>query len=106
MLRFENVTKEYQNEDGRTVRALDRFSLEVQRGELVVMMGPNGSGKTTSLRILDGQEAPTVGRVVWDMSSSGASSNGRPRVAHVPQDPRSLSFPEMTLEEHLLMAEL
>lgn len=103
-MRFENVIKDFNTEDGRAVRALDDFSLEVKRGELILMMGPNGSGKSTTFRLLDGEESPTKGRIAWDGSVNGR--NGKAIVAHVPQDPRSLSFPEMSLEEHLLMAEL
>jgi ABC-type multidrug transport system ATPase subunit len=104
MVSLENVTKDFETETGRVVRALDGFSLQVDQGELVIMMGPNGSGKSTVLRLLNGEASPTTGQIVWNQDRNGA--NGTPRVVHVPQDLRSLSFPQMSLEEHLLMSEL
>jgi ABC-type multidrug transport system ATPase subunit len=105
MIRLEDVIKDFQTENGRPIRALDRLSLEINRGELLVIMGPNGCGKSTAFRLLNGEESASSGRITWD---NGTSHGRSPRlcVAHVPQDPRSLSFPQMSLEEHLLMAEL
>ena len=51
--------------DGATVtRAVDQVSLEVHRGQFVLMMGPSGSGKSTLLAILSGLLTPDEGRVV------------------------------------------
>jgi ABC-type polysaccharide/polyol phosphate transport system ATPase subunit len=46
-----------------TVRALDDVSFEIEQGESVALMGPNGSGKTTALKILSRVTYPTAGRV-------------------------------------------
>ncbi len=52
---------------GRTqVRAVDDVSLEIGRGELVLIMGPSGSGKTTLLSMIGGLLRPTSGQVVLD----------------------------------------
>ena len=48
------------------VVALDRFSLAVRRGEVVVVIGPSGSGKSTFLRCLNGLEEIDSGSVVID----------------------------------------
>jgi ABC-type polar amino acid transport system ATPase subunit len=48
------------------VVALDRFSLTVRRGEVVVVIGPSGSGKSTFLRCLNGLEEMDSGAVVID----------------------------------------
>ena len=45
------------------VQALRELSLEVPRGSLIVLLGPTGAGKTTTLRIVAGLEAPTSGEV-------------------------------------------
>jgi ABC-2 type transport system ATP-binding protein len=43
------------------VLALDDFSLDIQRGEIVCLLGPNGSGKTTFIRLLAGFMSPSAG---------------------------------------------
>jgi ABC-2 type transport system ATP-binding protein len=57
LLHTEHLTKCY---DG--FRALDDLNLEVAPGEIVGLLGPNGSGKTTALRLLLGFLQPTAGR--------------------------------------------
>lgn len=56
---FTEVSKIYPGE----VKALDRVSMRIPRGEWVAVMGPSGSGKTTFLNLLDGLDRPTSGRV-------------------------------------------
>jgi ABC-2 type transport system ATP-binding protein len=51
-----DLTKQYGD-----VLALDGLDLTVERGELYGLLGPNGSGKTTTIEILTGQRAPTSG---------------------------------------------
>lgn len=48
------------------------LSFEVEAGEKVALMGPNGCGKTTLLRILLGEEAPDSGEVTWESDASVA----------------------------------
>ena len=59
MLALEGVTKRYGE-----VRALDGVTLEVTRGELFGLVGPDGAGKTTSLRLWCGLLTPDGGRVL------------------------------------------
>jgi putative spermidine/putrescine transport system ATP-binding protein len=49
-----------------TVRAVDRFSITVEDGELVCLLGPSGSGKSTLLRMVGGFEKPTSGSITID----------------------------------------
>lgn len=58
-VKFENVTKMYSG--GRP--AVKNLSLEVQSGELLVLIGPSGCGKTTSLRMINRLEEPTSGTI-------------------------------------------
>lgn len=48
------------------VRAVDKFNLNVEKGELVCLLGPSGSGKSTILRMVGGFETPSDGEIVID----------------------------------------
>lgn len=55
MLQFDGIGKSYRSFwGGRTVHALDNFSLSVERGEIFGFLGPNGAGKTTAIHIAMG----------------------------------------------------
>lgn len=62
--------------------ALDRFSLSVEKGELVALVGPSGCGKTTALNVLAGQVTPCAGEV----RLAGPAGEGRAalRGLHLP----------------------
>ena len=62
MLVLDRVGKTYPN----GVRALDGISLEVAPGEILVVIGGSGCGKSTMLRAISGLDTPTQGRVVLD----------------------------------------
>lgn len=69
MIELQEVTKVYPTRSGpRTV--LDRINLTVQPGEKIGILGRNGAGKSTMIRILSGAERPTAGKVRRDMSIS------------------------------------
>jgi putative ABC transport system ATP-binding protein len=64
-IEFKNVTKEYQTGDTK-IKALDNANFEIEKGELVVIVGPSGAGKTTALNILGGMDSITKGSVLID----------------------------------------
>lgn len=64
-IEFDHVVKEYDTE-GVGIRALDEASFTVEKGELAVIVGASGAGKTTSLNILGGMDTATSGRVLVD----------------------------------------
>ncbi len=65
LVRIEDVSRSYGEGEAR-VTALDRVSLDIERGEYVAIMGPSGSGKTTLLSILGAMNPPTTGRLLVD----------------------------------------
>ena len=69
MIALQHVTKQYPTRDGQ-VTVLDQVNLTVGRGEKVGILGRNGAGKSTMIRLISGAEAPTSGRIRRDMSVS------------------------------------
>ena len=65
ILEARQLTKSYTIGD-RQVPVIDSVSLQVARGEFVVIAGRSGSGKTTLLSLLSGLDRPTAGRVIMD----------------------------------------
>lgn len=61
-IEFKNVDKEYKTGEV-TIKALDNTNFEIDKGELVVIVGPSGAGKTTTLNILGGMDNATRGKV-------------------------------------------
>ncbi len=64
-IEFNNVIKEYKMGEV-TIKALDNTNFKIEKGELVVIVGPSGAGKTTSLNILGGMDTTTKGTVIVD----------------------------------------
>ncbi len=64
-IEFKNVKKEYKMGEV-TIKALDNTNFTIEKGELVVIVGPSGAGKTTCLNILGGMDTPTSGDVIVD----------------------------------------
>jgi putative ABC transport system ATP-binding protein len=62
---FENIRKEYKIGDVK-IMAVDSCSFSIEKGELVVILGPSGAGKTTVLNLLGGMDSPTSGNIVVD----------------------------------------
>ena len=61
-IEFKNVVKEYKMGEV-TIKALDNTNFSIDKGELVVIVGPSGAGKTTTLNILGGMDKATSGQI-------------------------------------------
>jgi len=83
------------------VTAVDRLSLKVAEGELVVLLGGSGSGKTTTLKMVNRLIEPTSGRVLIDGDDAGAipAHELRRRIGYVFQ--RVGLFPHMTIGDNV-----
>jgi NitT/TauT family transport system ATP-binding protein len=70
-LELRDVSRDYIR-PGRMVKALDRVSLKIERGQFICLVGPSGCGKTTILHMLAGLDKPTAGMVL----ANGAQVSG------------------------------
>lgn len=64
IIRISHVYKSY-----GAIKALKNFSLRVNQGEVVGILGPNGSGKTSALSVILGVTIPNDGEVTWSLSN-------------------------------------
>ncbi len=64
-IELKNVNKEYQMGEIK-IKALTNVSFEIEKGELVVILGPSGAGKTTVLNILGGMDSADSGKIIID----------------------------------------
>src|SRR5580704_3516625 len=81
-----NLSKVYRDFWGRQkVRALKALDLEVRRGEIFGLLGPNGSGKTTTIKLLLGLLFPTSGQaLVFGKDASDVTKNER--IGYLPEE--------------------
>ncbi|MDR1507204.1 MAG: ABC transporter ATP-binding protein [Treponema sp.] len=89
--RIDSLGKTYAPE-GKTVRALDGFSLEIEGGSFAAVVGKSGCGKTTLLKCVAGLEQPDRGKVIFRGGKIGIMF----------QDPRL--FPWLTVKGNLALA--
>ncbi len=103
MIRLENVSKSYNN----GVHALRDINLTIEDGEFVYIIGPTGSGKSTLIKLLDGEEIPDQGRVLVNDVDVGKLRHSkvpfyRRSIGVVFQDSRLL--PHLTIFENISFA--
>jgi ABC-2 type transport system ATP-binding protein len=92
----QNITKYY-----GAHAAVQGISFQINKGEVVGLLGLNGAGKTTTLRILSGLIVPTSGNIVIDGVDVAASGEDiRSRIGFLPETPPL--YPEMTVEDFLV----
>ena len=85
---------------GGAVPAVRGLSFEVRRGELFGIVGPDGAGKTTTLRMLAGVLAPTAGdALVRGVSIARQPERAKPHLAYMPQ--RFGLYDDLTVRENL-----
>lgn len=99
MLEFKQVSAHY----GK-IQALHQVSLNIQKGEIVTLIGANGAGKTTLLSTLCGDPRASEGQILYrdvDITQLPTAKIMREDIALVPEGRRV--FSRMTVEENLAM---
>ncbi|MED4971437.1 ABC transporter ATP-binding protein, partial [Geobacillus thermoleovorans] len=97
MLKVDGIDVFYGN-----IHALKGVSLEVNKGEIVTLIGANGAGKTTLLKTISGLLRPKNGDIVYEGASiagKAAQTIVKQGISHVPEGRRV--FANMTVEENL-----
>ena len=86
------------------ITALQGISFNVEQGEIVTLLGANGAGKSTTLRMLSGLHAPSSGSIMFEgqeITRTKAHEFTTLGISHVPEGRRI--FPQMSVEENLEM---
>ncbi|MBO0752324.1 MAG: ABC transporter ATP-binding protein [Bradyrhizobiaceae bacterium] len=99
LLELDNVAASY-----GYIAALKGLTLAVEEGEIVALLGANGAGKSTTLRVISGLMAPQSGVLRFGGASIGGLSPGaivKLGVAHVPEGRRV--FPGLTVRENIIL---
>lgn len=106
VVRAEGLTRRFTGPDGRPLVALDRVSLSVTRGQLTALVGPDGAGKTTLMRMMAGLLAPDEGSLhVLGRDVARNAQEVQDRISYMPQ--RFGLYEDLSVQENLdLYAEL
>ena len=107
LLRMEKINKSFNQGTLDEVKVFEDFSLNIEEGEFVSVVGSNGSGKTTLLNIISGNVEIDSGEVfLKEEKINGKKEYIRARkIGRVYQDPSVGTAPEMTIAENLALAE-
>ncbi|XP_024944655.1 uncharacterized protein LOC107271675 isoform X2 [Cephus cinctus] len=92
---FEGVRKVYRLEDGRELVAVEDLNLKLHEDEVTALLGRNGAGKTTIIKMLTGMLAPSNGEI-----RLGSSNGTKPEIGVCPQD--NVLVDCLTAREHML----
>src|SRR5215210_2794950 len=108
MISMHRVSKVFNRGKPNEVIALEDVSLQMNKGEFVVIIGANGSGKTTLLNIIGGAEIPSAGSI----EINGTDVTKLPEykrskwVARVFQNPNNGTAPDLTILDNFRLASL
>lgn len=100
VVRAEGLTRRFTGPDGRPQVALDRVSLSVPRGQLTALVGPDGAGKTTLMRMMAGLLAPEEGSLhVLGLDVTRNAQEVQDRISYMPQ--RFGLYEDLSVQENL-----
>jgi putative ABC transport system ATP-binding protein len=108
MIHIKNISKIYNKGNEDEVSALKDVSIEIPQGEFVVIIGTNGSGKSTMLNLLLGTQTPTQGNIVVNNNDITALPEYKRSkwVSMVFQNPAHGTAPDLSILENFRLASL
>lgn len=108
MILIKNISKIYNKGNEDEVSALKDVSIEIPQGEFVVIIGTNGSGKSTMLNLLLGTQTPTQGNIVINNNDITALPEYKRSkwISMVFQNPAHGTAPELSILENFRLASL
>lgn len=80
MIQVKSITKNF----GK-LRALDHVNLQLNKGECIALIGPNGCGKTTLIKSILGMVVPNAGDIIFDGKSIKNDDQYRQKIGYMPQ---------------------
>ena len=101
MISVQHLTKTYYNADGSSLTVLKDINCDIQKGEVISIIGPSGTGKSTFLRSLNLLDPPTGGRILVD--GEDILAKGYP--VHKLRQKMGMVFQNFNLFEHMTVLE-
>ncbi len=97
VLKLENISASYGN-----IEALRNISLEIPAGSIITLLGANGAGKSTTLKVISGVVKPTLGKLIYqeeELTGKSPDQIVKIRVIQCPENRQV--FPQLTVLENL-----
>ena len=101
MIRIRHLSKTFQDPDGSLLTVLKDVNCDIQKGEVISIIGPSGTGKSTFLRALNMLEPPTSGEILVD--GENITAPGYP--LHKLRQKMGMVFQSFNLFEHMTVLE-
>ncbi|MDD7538915.1 MAG: ATP-binding cassette domain-containing protein, partial [Oscillospiraceae bacterium] len=113
LIEVKNLKKYYNR---GAIKALDGISVDINRGDVMVIIGPSGSGKSTFLRSLNLLEEPSDGEIIFDgvdiTKKKAPNAEGKPVKLNIDEHRQKMGmvfqhfnlFPHKTIMENLTLA--
>lgn len=100
-IEFQNLTMRYSRKGTEPLTAVDRLTLQIENGQVFGLLGPNGSGKTTTVNMLCGLLKPTSGKaLVQGVDVTANVAQVRAMLGVVPQE--TALYNDLTAQENLV----
>lgn len=99
-VQFQSLTKRFERHRGEPLTAVDELTLTIETGQVFGLLGPNGSGKTTTINMVCGLLPPTSGQIeVHGLNVAANVAKVRTLLGVVPQE--TALYNDLTAEENL-----